>query len=520
MTLLSLSGHGFRHRVLQQIWSYFVQTLLAQVALLVGGLIVARVLGPTDYGLWNALQLLAVYGTYATLGLLSALNRDVPIYRGRGDEAKVARMRDASLGATVGVAVLLSGGIVGYALWQRARLDPNLLLGIVFMAGIVGLQQLSGFFDVLFRSANDFATVGRLRLYRTLAEMALAVVLVSALSFAGRLVAAAATWIFLIVYAIRRNPFPICPRWDPAEVGRLIRLGFPLMAVDILYGVLTSVDRLMIVRYLDRTALGYYSVGLMAMSFLFVVPRVVWEILYPRFGERFGEAGEPAGLERLVVAPLFGVAAVMSILLGAVVILLPVGLAVALPGYLSGLDAARVLLCGSFFLALVAGPGNFIHTITARQTSLLLFYGGGLSLAAALNWLALSLGYGILGVAFGTALAYGLVATALLLYVLAHFSGWGVSVRRLLGLYAPFGLLVLFLVVSEQWLPTPKGLGLDAIAVVGAKLVAFAGLAAGILYAVERWWTPMRIFGFATILAGGGEIRLATPVEFDGGHQS
>lgn len=504
MTISAASAHGLKYRVLRDVWSYLKQTLLAQLALLVGGMVVARVLGPTDYGLWNALQLITMYGTYASLGLINALNREVPIYRGRGDEEKIARMRNASLGAMVGLSVLLGGGILAYALWSRERFDPSLLVGIVFMAGIVALQQLSGFFDVLFRSANDFATVGRLRLYRTLAEMSLAVVLVAALSFLGRLVAAAATWIFLIGYAISRNPFPIRPRWDPGEVGRLIRLGLPLMAVEILYGLLTSLDRLLIARHLDRTALGHYSVGLMAVTFLFVVPRVVWEILYPRFGERFGETGKPASLEHLVLIPLFGMATVMALLLGAVVILLPLGVTIALPHYMAGIDAARVLVCGSFFLALVAGPGNFIHTVTSRQTPLLLIYGGGLCLAAAFNWLALSLGYGILGVAIAMSLAYGLVATALLLHVLAHFSHWTHCLRRLLGLYAPFGLVVLFLGVTEQVMPTQRVSGLESLGLVGGRLLTYGSLAAGILYAAQRRWASLRTLAVETLFGRAG----------------
>jgi O-antigen/teichoic acid export membrane protein len=499
MTTPHSAATGLARRVFQDVRAYLGQTLLAQVALLGGGIVVARLLGPTDYGLWSALQLLTIYGAYASLGFLNALNREVPIHRGRGEEAKVARMRDASLGGTVGLSVLLGGGIFAYALWHRERLDPNLLMGIAFMAGIVALQQISGFFDVLFRSANDFATVGRLRLYRTLAEMTLAVVFVSALSFLGRLLAALATWVFLIGYAIRRNSFRLRPRWDPGEVGRLIRLGLPLMAVEVLYGTLTSLDRVMIAHHLDRTALGYYSVGLMVVSFLFVVPRVVWEVLYPRFGERFGETGQAAALERLVLVPLFGMAGVMALLVGVVVIILPVGLAVVLPGYMEGLDAARVLVWGAFFLALVAGPGNFVLTVTRRQTWLILVYGAGVGFAAAFSWIALSLGYGILGVALGTTLAYALVATALLLYVLAHFSGRRQSFLRLLGLYAPLGLVALFLTVFEYFMPTPRAFGFQPVGVVAVKLVAFGGLVAGIL--AQRSWAPIRLLGWTAPLS-------------------
>ena len=511
MTIAPSSAIDLKHRVFQDIWPYLKRTLLAQAVMLVGGLVVARMLGPSNYGLWSALQLFPIYGAYASFGLLVALNREVPIYRGRGDEAKIWQMRNASLGATVGVAAILGGGIFSYALWNREHFDHNLLIGIMFMAAIVGLHQISAYFDVLFRSANDFATVGRLRLYRTLVETSLAVLLVLALSFAGRLLAAGGTSMFLIVYAISRNAFPIRPRWDPGEVSRLIRLGFPLMAVSILYGIWTSLDRLMIIQYLDRTAMGYYSVGLMAISFLSAFPRVVWEILYPRFGERFGETGEPAALERLVVVPLAGMATVSALLVGLVVILLPAGLSVLLPGYMEGLDAARVLVCGSFFLALVAGPGNFLHTVTPNQTPLFLIYGGGLSLGAVFNWLGLSLGYGIVGVAFGMTLAYGVAATALLLYVLAHFSGGRQRLRHLLSLYTPFGLVVLFLIVFELLVPTPRAFGPEAALAIAIKMVAYGGLATGILYAARRWWMPTQFRSIGALLKAGQTV--PTPVE-------
>ncbi len=490
MTAPDAASQGFRHRLVSDIRNYLGRSMAAQVIALGAGLVVARVLGPTDYGLWSGLQLISIYCAYATLGMLVALNREIPIWRGRGDSAKVDRMRDASLGATLVLVALISAGLVGYSLWRSQQLDRDLLVGILFMAAIVGFQQLLAFFDVLFRSTNEFTTVGRLRLYRTVIEMSSAIVLVILFGFVGRMLAAALALFLMVLYAARRNQQPIHPRIDVPEVGRLVALGLPLMAVDITYGLLTSVDRLLILEHLDRTALGYYGVGLMAVRFLYILPRVVWETMYPRFGERYGETGSAAALERLLLTPLSALALLTAILLGAVVVALPIGVAVALPDYLEGLGAARILVCGSFFLGLLAGPGNFIHTISKRQAPLILAYGVGLGLTIVLIRGALLGGYGITGAAWATVASYAIVATVVLVYVFSFFFTPMQAIARLLRLYSPFMAIISVVTVSEYAYPTPTDLSVAAFVLVTVKLFLYGGVAAVILLATRQRWVP------------------------------
>jgi O-antigen/teichoic acid export membrane protein len=382
------------------------------------------------------------------------------------------------------------------------------MVGILFMAGIVGFQQLLTYFDVLFRSANEFTTVGRLRLYRTVIEMGSAVVLVVLFGFVGRMLAAALALFLLVLYAARRNRQPIFPRIDVPEVGRLVALGLPLMAVDVIYGFLISVDRILILEHLDRTALGYYGVGLMAVRFLYILPRVVWETMYPRFGERYGEAGSPAALEQLLLTPLSALAILMAVLLGAVVIALPMGVAVALPDYLEGLGAARILVCGSFFLGLLAGPGNFIHTISKRQAPLILAYGMGLGLAIVLIRDALLLGYGIAGVALATLVSFATVATVVLMYVFSFFFTPKQAVVRLLRLYSPFVAVIGVVMVSEYGYPTPTVFGAEALGLVAAKLVCYGAVAAAVLLVARRHWVPFLPFALSRTtrgVAGGSD---------------
>ena len=178
-------------------------------------------------------------------------------------------------------------------------------------------------------------------------------------------------------------------------------------------------------------------------------------------------------------------------------IALPVGVALALPSYVEGLGAARILVCGSFFLGLLAGPGNFVHTISKRQAPLILAYGLGLGLAIVLIRGALLEGYGITGVAWATLLSYAAVSTAVLLYVFSFFFAPTLGLVRLLRLYAPFLAVMSVVSVSEYAFPTPADLHLEAVGLVAVKLCLYGVVAAAILFVSRERWLPFLPFALS-----------------------
>lgn len=88
-------------------------TILYQGSRFLTALGAAKILGPGIYGLWNMLNLILTYGRLAHLGVINAMNRDVPLFKGKRDFQKVEEIRRASLGfmslstivATAGIAV-------------------------------------------------------------------------------------------------------------------------------------------------------------------------------------------------------------------------------------------------------------------------------------------------------------------------------------------------------------------------------------------------------------------------------
>jgi hypothetical protein len=74
-----------KFQIIRDILSYSASGIVAQALGLIAGFWVARLLGPSDFGVWNAVSLVLVYGAYLELGALSAMGRDLPFYHGQRD---------------------------------------------------------------------------------------------------------------------------------------------------------------------------------------------------------------------------------------------------------------------------------------------------------------------------------------------------------------------------------------------------------------------------------------------------
>jgi O-antigen/teichoic acid export membrane protein len=465
-------------------WRYGRSTALVQVVVMGGGLVVARLLGPADYGLWTALLLVPAYAKYLQLGTLSVLNRELPIARGRGDLKRAEKIQNTALGVVCFVAVLSGGGLLGYAVVWRGRYEPAVLGSLTMLAGIVAIQPFLHYYDVLFRSGHDFTTVGRLRLLKTFTDIPLAMALAGWWGVVGRAAASLASSVSQLGYSVRRRA-DVRPAWDAATVRQLVGMGFPLLAVDASYGILISLDRLLIASFLDRTQLGYYGIGLMGLGLFMLIPGTVSEVLYPRMAERFGATDSIRAMRTLVVAPLSVLGTGMAVLVGGGMILVRPVVDAVLPDYLPGVEAATIALIGGLFLSLVPGAGNFLLTLN-KQTPLLAIYGTtGVAMAVLLIVLARN-GYGIVGIAAATVACYAATAAVVVGYVLRHFYGVGESVVRVLWLLLPGTLIVAGAATLERSWPfvgSPSG---AAAAQLLLKLTLFGAWSGLIAWTVFR----------------------------------
>ena len=212
----------------------------------------------------------------------------------------------------------------------------------------------------------------------------------------------------------RTASFKIAPSWDWRELRPLVKTGFPIMTVGLLYSLLTSVDRWVILNFLGVEALGHYTLAILCLGVLSLLPAVVAQQMYPRMAFRYGQTQDKRALLPLIVRQSLMALAVTLPTLALVYVSLPALVGLFLPAYAPGIAPARILLVGLAFIPLAGGVANFLNTVD-KQVYYMMVQAGAVVVDLALDLFMVKIGWGLSGVALGVSITYFLYALTMML---------------------------------------------------------------------------------------------------------
>jgi O-antigen/teichoic acid export membrane protein len=391
-----------RKKILAQTLHLSIASVVAQVTRFAKNVLLAGMLGPASFGLWNGLQVFITYAMNSHLGVLQAMARDIPMSRGAGSMEDIPRLATAAFSASLLFSVV--GGIVTslLALWMVSG-ETDTIVPALLLVPVVVVQMVFLYGQFFLRAMDEFVPLSRAFLISAPLELVITVAFTYALGLNGVLIGLALSQAIGAVIALRtRRSFPLRFQIDRVAVSRLIRTGFPIVLTVLGYFVLTTIDRLIVISFSGSEALGYYSLGSLAITALGYIPIAVNQVMFPKFASRFGETGDAATLSGYLRIPALLTAHTMGFVLSASVLCLPL-VTIVLPTFAPGIPAAAILLAGFYFVALTGAPANLMLTIN-RQGQYLMFLAGAIVLAIVLDIAALTSGRGIEGVAAVTAL--------------------------------------------------------------------------------------------------------------------
>ena len=150
---------------------------------LVRGVIVPRALGPADYGLWGAFNLILLYGFNLHGGISHAMNREVSTARGAGETERAHVIQSTAftwIGCAVVTATLVL--LVAVGAYSLAGGDRRIVLCLVLVAMALPLQQLDVYTLTVLRTEHRFAWIACSRLLVSVVSLALLIVLLPGLS--------------------------------------------------------------------------------------------------------------------------------------------------------------------------------------------------------------------------------------------------------------------------------------------------------------------------------------------------
>jgi O-antigen/teichoic acid export membrane protein len=392
--------------------AFATSTFVYQGCRLFLNLMAAAVLGPEAFGAWTLFITLVLYSNFVSLGITNGAGRQVPYLLGAGRPEEAALAEDVTLlgvGASGLVAAVIAVGVGSFTLGAGSA-----SLGLVVLFSIaVLLQQFFLLQQVLLRSRFRFRAAAAQMVVLGITTLLVGLPLLR-FGLIGLAVTQVAVYIVALTLATRllaRAPRPV---WDPEMARLLVSVGLPIMLAGLLFGLLTTMDRWLVLIFLGQVQVGYYGLVAIAVSSLLLLPGIVSQQYYPRlaFAHGAGLGGNAllafATRQSLISGGFTAMAALPTALIAWFAI------PRILPAYDEAVVPLLIVLIGLSIYGLGAAYGDLLNTIGAQRLYLAI-QALALAVNISLSVLFLRAGLGLLGVATATTISMTVYAILLIL---------------------------------------------------------------------------------------------------------
>ncbi len=401
------------------------------------GFINAKWLGPELYGFWGVLMFMVSFGYHLHLGTQEMVIKNVPklISLGRkGEVEKVIRLSSTFFTIMLGAASL---GFWLAALTLPPGTPALFRMGWV-VAGITLLIEILFYFEqTVARAEGKLGCLSKALFWANLSSLVLTISLVPFFGLPGLYAAATLPALAGLLYLRASSDYSRKFMWLWSDLRPMLKAGWPIALMTVIFEAPGWIDRLVILAYVGTSDFGYYVLAVMAAQLFFLFPHVVVASIEPKLHHDFPQNGKPVDILPHLWIPLKMLSQIMPLAIAAFELVLPAMIEGWLPAYKPAIPAIRILVWGSLFMGFAISTKPFIVAING-QKSVLGFYLAAIALNIYMSVTLLRSGFGILGAAIGTTIAYGFCSLALLGFAFWKI-GWKprVVLSKTLSLYTP-----------------------------------------------------------------------------------
>ncbi len=325
--------------------------MVVMIAQSISGILVARFIEPTDMGIFLSASLVLTYVPFMSLGVNNGLNRQLPYLLRKEDISGSIVLTSTAWYSTLLSSWLILFVLLLFSLKYFLSGDTQLALAFVAVSIIAFCNLLTNHLETLYRSEGLFVKLSKIKFIKALTAV-LTIPVVYFLGFYGLLVRAV---ILGLIYLVILNNIRIINSgfvFSKKSFKELIKIGFPIFIAGYIYSFFTSMDRLLIIQYLGTEELGFYMPAILIKSGLMVLPTSIFQVIYPKMCNVYGQTGDPKSLVRIALKPLpFLTIALLPIFVIGWFLVEPF-INFVLPQYEKGITAAQWVVVLTYFQCL------------------------------------------------------------------------------------------------------------------------------------------------------------------------
>lgn len=471
--------HIIKHSFILAFSSYFLQFVAAII-----GFITKRLLGPTLTGTFSLLMIFHDYIRFADLGVRHAVKIKMPLLIGRGKKKEANIIKNLGFSFTLLSVSVVCLIVIFIDLFIKHIINNYLFYGIIIITFFSFCSNVITYYLSVFQATKRFSIVSTYNILYAALALLLKIALTYFYGLYGLLISMVLINIIIFLYFMRKEKLLYYFNWE--KLYPLLKFGFPLIILQFVTRSIFSIDRIIIAKFFTFEQLGFYSIAIMAHSFLYSAPGKFVTVISPFFLEKVGKDRSHKKSLHYIIKPTLIIAYFFAFLIGLLVIVYPLLVNFIIPQFTAGIVAAKIIMYATFFLGIV-GMSTSVITALEKQKVWLMISVVILILSIIFNFIVIKLGYGIEGVAFASLISFFLYTSSIMVYAL-HLYEKGVSymVRLISSFYFPIiytiaaaELIMLFIIGIGE--PTFSGI----VSTIAAMAV-FIALYLPLFYYINR----------------------------------
>lgn len=400
----------FENSLIKEFSFFSLSTFFFQFSRVTVELAAAKILGPTLWGIWYFLNLVIAYRGVVHLGITNGMNREVPITLGSDQKKHAQELENITFSSVLASTLIASIGILLIANFFEDQILRNALYWLV---PLFIVNQFYYQINASLKANSLFNYVSKKQLIFSILFPIIALPLTYFFKLKGFISGFSIALFIAAIVVYKLSPISYDFNFHWSKIKALVKIGFPIMAVGIAYTFLNTVDRWVIGIFLGAKELGYYSMAIIVFGGMTLFPKVITQQIYPRMAFDWGKSKSKADLKRWSRLQTKYTWYLVIPLLIAILIFFPWLIRTWLPEYKPGILAIQIIVFGPLFIPFSAGWGSVLNIID-KQVYYLITIIVAVVLNLVINYFLVLNGFGIAGVAFGTAFTFALYSISIM----------------------------------------------------------------------------------------------------------
>ena len=437
-------------KIFQNIIFYFIAISFAKTFGVLRSFLLAKIISPSEYGIWISLKLIVTFGPIISLGVVETLSKLVPYYRGKKDEIKKIEIEGGVLSFIHIINFIIVLSIVTISLINTHKIITY-KFEIIIMLLSLGFGLYSSYYFYRLKAYQNFKVISLIEFFRTIILLTFQIPLAYIYNSLGAVLGFLFCEIIICLISFKTSykyNKKVKLVFNKSLYLHIIHVGLPITIIWWTYIIQSTTDRVICIWLLGKQLTGYYGLGVSFVSILLLVSTSVSSILYPQMNKKFGENEKKELLLPLVTNPAMIISIFLPIIIALIYYSLPLVYKYFLINYYPGLISAQILIIGSFFSSNTRNGANYL--ISVNEQKIFIRYVVIATLFNIIgNFSLVYLGFGINGIAISTAVSNFIIFTLLWIHI------YNKRIIKFVKLLFPI-LLLIFIIIFNSKIFSPQ----------------------------------------------------------------